>query len=179
MKDLFVTYVDNRFQDVPWYVYLSLMLIFCLGAVVLAYHYGIKRSLRYSSRLLCVEYVFLLFSSTVLFRTYSERRVHEFQPFWSYSAIMDGKEYIIPQIILNVAVFVPVGFLLGCGFRKIKWWQATLIGLFVSTTIEVLQFVFNKGYAELDDLMHNTIGCLIGCGMSLFIRFRYTKNRYF
>ena len=173
MKDLFVTYIEHRFQDVPCYVYVLLVLFFVIGAISFVYHYGLKKSIRYSSRLLLVEYTCLMVSSTVLFRTYNERREHKFQPFWSYLAILEGKENFIPEIILNILVFVPIGLLLGCGFRRISWWQVLATGLLMSTTIEVLQFVFNKGYAEVDDLIHNTLGCMIGYGLYHIVMYIY------
>ena len=37
-----------------------------------------------------------------------------------------------------------------------------LIGCSISITIEALQFCFMKGFSEVDDAMHNTLGCLIG-----------------
>ena len=39
---------------------------------------------------------------------------------------------------------------------------ALLIGCSISVTIEALQFWFMKGFSEVDDVMHNTVGCLIG-----------------
>ena len=40
-----------------------------------------------------------------------------------------------------------------------------MIGICLSVGIETLQFVFRKGFSEFDDVMHNTLGCLIGYGM--------------
>ena len=31
--------------------------------------------------------------------------------------------------------------------------------------IEVLQFVFKRGFAEFDDVFHNVVGCAIGFGV--------------
>ena len=175
MTDLFLTYIRNRIQDVPWYVYVLLLLFFCVGAVLLTYRYGLKRSRRYLGLWLLSEYVLLLVSSTVLFRSYNLKQKHDFRPFWSYSALLEGEHIILPEIIMNIVVFAPVGFLLRCGFRRIKWWQVMLIGLLVSTSIEVLQLVFNRGFTELDDMMHNTIGCMAGYALFLLLRYAYVQ----
>ena len=66
---------------------------------------------------------------------------------------------------MNVAAFIPVGVLLGCASDKMKWWKVVLIGASFSIIIEVLQFVTRRGYAEFDDVFHNTLGCLIGFGL--------------
>lgn len=39
--------------------------------------------------------------------------------------------------------------------------ESPLIGCGISVTIEALQFFFMRGFSELDDVMHNTVGCLI------------------
>ena len=63
---------------------------------------------------------------------------------------------------MNVVVFVPVGLLLGIAFKQMTWWKTLLIGCSISITIEALQFWFMKGYSEMDDVMHNTLGCIVG-----------------
>lgn len=42
------------------------------------------------------------------------------------------------------------------------WWKALLVSCGISVTIESLQFFFMRGFSEVDDVMHNTLGCLIG-----------------
>ena len=88
---------------------------------------------------------------------------------------MDGKEQYLAENIMNVVVFVPVGVLFGLAMRRRNVWAALLVGAGLSAGIEVLQFVFNKGLAEVDDVMHNTLGCLIGYGLYASIRYGYEK----
>ena len=68
-------------------------------------------------------------------------------------------------------LFIPVGLLLCCAFKQITWWKTLLIGCSISITIEALQFCFLKGFSEVDDVMHNTMGCLIGWFMVKGSRF--------
>ena len=64
---------------------------------------------------------------------------------------------------MNVVVFIPVGMILGSLLRvKGSWLVALLIGCSISITIEALQFWFMKGFSEVDDVMHNTFGCILG-----------------
>lgn len=91
-------------------------------------------------------------------------------PFWSYVAYFKGEDdSLLNENIMNVVVFVPVGLLAGLASRSINLLRALLIGLCISLSIEVLQFTFEKGFAELDDVMHNSLGCLIGYGISRII----------
>lgn len=164
MKEEFYLYIVSLYKDVPEWVYEGLVSVFCLGAVLMLALWGFKKGLRKSSGLLFVEYVFLVFCSTVIFRTANEGRGHNFHPFWSYAAIQEGRENLLPENIMNVAAFVPIGLLSGWAF-KLKWWQVLIIGFVISLSIETLQYVSKRGFAEFDDVMHNTLGCMIGYGI--------------
>ena len=153
----FEDYVFSLVHATPYYVYEGIASIFCLGLVVFIAWKGFKTGLRYSAALLLIEYVFLVFCSTVIFRPTSETRQYDFHPFWSY----DRPELLVENI-MNVIVFIPIGLLLGCAFKQTTWWKTLLIGCSISITIEALQFCFMKGFSELDDVMHNTMGYLIG-----------------
>ena len=63
---------------------------------------------------------------------------------------------------MNVVVFVPVGLLARVAFRRMNWMMALVWGLMLSVGIESMQLVFKKGLGEVDDVIHNTFGCLIG-----------------
>ena len=141
-------------------------MVFCIGAVVLLALKGFKGGWRYVPRLLLAEYVFLLYCSTVIFRHVSSVREYDFTPFWSYFAYFRGNDpQLLPENIMNVLVFIPLGLLLGLSFRSMTWLRALLIGACLSIGIEALQFIFMRGFAEFDDVMHNTLGCVIGYGL--------------
>ena len=50
----------------------------------------------------------------------------------------------------------------GMATKSMTWLIVLLIGCSISVTIEALQFWFMKGFSEVDDVMHNTLGCVIG-----------------
>lgn len=42
-------------------------------------------------------------------------------------------------------------------------WLITLaVGMGISLSIEAMQYIFHRGFAETDDVMHNTLGCVLG-----------------
>ena len=59
------------------------------------------------------------------------------------------------NIIQNILLFIPLGFLIG-GKRGI------IAGVLLSIGIELSQYIFRLGYCELDDVLNNTIGAAIG-----------------
>ena len=158
----FTNYAYELIKDIPSDVFEGLTSIICIGMVAFIAWKGWKTGLRYSAALLLLEYIFLLFCSTVIFRVASQSRTYDFHPLWSYKAIQDGRVELLSENIMNVIVFIPIGLLLGCAFKQTTWWKALLIGCSISVTIEALQFWFMKGFSEVDDVMHNTVGCLIG-----------------
>lgn len=64
--------------------------------------------------------------------------------------------------ILNIIMFMPLGFLLPLiweNFRNAK--KVVLMGFLMSLTIEICQ-LFNIRTTDIDDLMMNTLGALVG-----------------
>ncbi len=76
---------------------------------------------------------------------------------------------------MNVVVFIPIGLLLGFVFKVQRWRIVLIVGVFISLSIEALQFSLKRGCTEFDDVMHNTLGCLIGYGLYASIRYGYEK----
>jgi len=167
VQDEFEQYIISLYKDIPQEVYEGLLSVFCLGVVLFIAFKGVRIGLRWSSVLLLIEYIFLLFCSTVIFRPIGETRQYDFHPFWSYD-----RPDLLVENIMNVIVFIPVGMILGSLLRvKGSWLVALLIGCSISITIEALQFCFMKGFSEVDDVMHNTVGCIIGWCMVKGSRF--------
>lgn len=67
-------------------------------------------------------------------------------------------------IILNILLFIPFGYMLPCIFKKLQkaLWGVVLIGFFCSLLTEIVQLVTHLGWFDLDDLLNNTIGCILG-----------------
>jgi glycopeptide antibiotics resistance protein len=78
--------------------------------------------------------------------------------FWSY-----GKSEYVSEVLLNYILFIPLGVLLSLCIKNrnvvLRNW---LFAVSLSLSIEMLQFVFNRGLFEFDDVLGNSVGCLIG-----------------
>ncbi len=69
--------------------------------------------------------------------------------------------------ILNMILFMPFAAIAQrFGVNK-KW--IVVYGLFISLVIEVTQFITRLGGFEIDDLIYNTLGAIIGLGISILI----------
>ena len=78
-------------------------------------------------------------------------------------ALKNGSVGSLEGAVLNVLLFVPFGYLLPLLWPRVDcWWKLLLCGLFISLLIELMQLVTLRGMFDLDDLMNNTIGALLG-----------------
>ena len=120
------------------------------------------RAKRFVLEALLAEYYFLVLCSTVICRASHGERHIEIMPFGNYPDIWNRVDYPadLIEVLLNIALFVPIGLLLGGFCFKTK--KVLLSGICLSGIIEVSQFAFCKGLCETDDVIHNTLGCVIG-----------------
>ena len=79
--------------------------------------------------------------------------------------------------ISNIAAFIPFGFFLSEFLASTKSVSTgrrlglgTLAGFGLSLTIECLQLLLHVGFFELTDLVLNTVGGVIGAGMSVGVK---------
>lgn len=70
------------------------------------------------------------------------------------------------NIILNILMLVPLGFFLPLLFKKCKrFWVTYLSGFLFTLILELTQLFAQRGIFELDDIVNNTLGCIIGYGI--------------
>ena len=157
------------------WVYEAGLLVLLARLVISPLTSGIRKGLRYGLGLLLIEYVLLIYCSTVFFRNTGKLQ-YDFMPFWSYFSYFRGEnDRLLAENIMNVVVFVPVGVMVGAVFRSMSWKKVLVIGMCLSVGIEVLQFVYRKGFSEVDDVMHNAAGCLIGYGLFSLMKLGYER----
>ena len=75
----------------------------------------------------------------------------------------------VPDSIVNVILFIPVGMLLPFFPRKLKYVQTVIIGFLMTVGFEVLQIITCFGMFTYADLIHNTAGAAIGALIHLLL----------
>lgn len=167
MEQVLRVYGGTVASGIPIEIYWGLLGVFVVGLLILICWKGFWQGLRYVAVLLLAEWVFLVLSAIVFFRETGAERAYNLMPFWSYWDY--GKDSYFLEMFgenfLNVLLFVPVGFLAGCGLRGMTLKKVLLLGGGLSVFIELLQFLFNKGFCETDDVIHNVLGSVIGYGL--------------
>ena len=106
----------------------------------------------------------VVFASTVFTRTPTVRR-YELIPFWSwYEVIVNHSQGLLMENLLNMILLFPVGILLPMILdSRLRPSMVFLIGVVVSAAIELSQLIFQRGLFEWDDMIHNGLGCMLGC----------------
>ena len=100
------------------------------------------------------------------------------KPFESYYiAFAEGGIEVLLQIIINIAMFIPIGFLLPCCFKLYEKYRYVLItAVIASVSIELLQLIFRIGLFETDDVINNVFGAMIGLGIYMTIKMMKKRN---
>ena len=138
----------NEYNSLPAYWWLWL--------IVVALVVWLIDGRRITPRPLLVAYVVFILFETVIGRKTGVGRV-ELVPFWSYS-----HPELRMEIVLNYILFIPLGFLLYLCSGEKYGLRVVIAGLLLSVSIELIQLLFNIGLFEFDDMIGNTVGCLIG-----------------
>ncbi|MGN0485163.1 MAG: VanZ family protein [Lachnospiraceae bacterium] len=93
----------------------------------------------------------------------------------TWGASLQARAYVIE----NLLMMLPFGFLLPTAFPKLsKWTLCTGAGFLLSLLIELVQLLTQRGYCQLDDLVMNTLGTLIGWGIWRMLASIF-ENNYF
>ena len=67
------------------------------------------------------------------------------------------------NIIGNITMFIPVGVVWPCCFKKLdSFWKTVLVGAGFPLLIEITQLPFYDRCSDVDDLILNTTGIMIG-----------------
>ena len=66
-------------------------------------------------------------------------------------------------VVENVLLFIPYGFLCSCAFGKLRnFLSCMLFGALTSMAVECLQLVTARGYFQIDDILTNILGTVVG-----------------
>ncbi len=93
-------------------------------------------------------------------------------PFASWHIVFEeGNIALLIQILANILLFIPLGFLLPCCFKRCRRYRYTILSsALLSLTIELIQGIAQIGLFETDDVIHNTLGACVGLGAYAVIR---------
>jgi len=135
----------------------------------LAYNFLRSNKIRLIPVILLIMYLSLLVYLTLFSHGYmrgSFRRSVTLVPFGTIFLYLDANinnNIIVTNLLGNIAAFMPLGFLLPLARRKTgRFGRIAFASLGVSLVIEIMQYIMAVGAADIDDLVLNTAGGMLG-----------------
>ena len=107
-------------------------------------------------------YIPFVLTITIIERVVTVKPQYQLVLFWTYEAIREGHADLRAEIFWNVVLFFPIGILVSMLLSKKTRWLCILIGALLSAGIELTQLFLHRGLFEFDDIVHNTLGTVIG-----------------
>lgn len=86
-------------------------------------------------------------------------------PFHTIATYLDnlGSEFWMRNALGNLALLLPVGLLAPLAIPSLdRWWRVALLALLISTAIELTQLAVPDRSADIDDVIVNVAGALLG-----------------
>lgn len=96
-----------------------------------------------------------------------------FIPFKTIGSYFDGNKGLLIasiNILGNILLLVPLGYLFGVTLSKLDWLKVIALSILSGFTIELMQVVLKVGIFDIDDIILNAVGVELG-----FILFKIVK----
>ena len=82
-----------------------------------------------------------------------------------------SKRDLLLNVVGNAAMFIPSGIILPVVYPRLdRFWKLLLAGAGLSLAIELLQLPFSVRASDVDDLLLNTLGAILGYGIYAAVR---------
>lgn len=88
-----------------------------------------------------------------------------------------GAFAVFANLFGNILIFVPFGFLLPMGSKRRSFLGTTKCSFILSLCVEIFQFFTKVGSFDVDDLLLNTLGGVLG--YLLFMLCNVVRRKYF
>lgn len=149
-----------------------------------------KKRIRVLGKVLFVLYILFIFYFLLLSDWYGRsgemREYHynlvlfkEIKRFWTYRAQL-GMRAVVHNLLGNMAVFVPFGFFMPMASKYRSFLTTAFYGFGISFCVEVFQLITKVGSFDVDDLLLNTIGGILGYILFVIcntVRRRHAKRK--
>lgn len=128
---------------------------------------------------------FLLFSewygrsSSMQTYHYNLRLFKEIRRFWKYREQL-GAYAVFTNLFGNILVFVPFGFFMPMASRRRSGFSALFYSFGLSLCVETFQLLAKVGSFDVDDLLLNTVGGVLGYMVFVIgaaVRRKYDKRK--
>lgn len=163
--------IHIRYYEELIYNFIFIMSIFFLNRLVSNNYYDKiedrKRMNKISYVIILVIYLIMFFNLTIFGRDASILNSYNLVPFktilnyWRFPSMYNT----LVNIIGNIVILVPVQFLVMKIFDIKKFSTNFVISIFLSLTVEIIQFITKTGIFDIDDIILNVFGMSLMYGL--------------
>lgn len=136
------------------------------------------------------KYLFVVYIVILIYLLFLEREIDpevgvNYEPFYSFkmfypllkSDYMPYRYLAFENLFGNILMFIPMGFYLPSLFKKQKKFLVMLLTVIcISTSIECIQFFTKLGTTDIDDIILNVFGAIIGYIFYLIVKGKERKD---
>ena len=137
--------------------------VFCAVSIFL-YKKQKFNKLQCGAAILLSLYIVVLLYFTVTGRYSHEEYEYQINFFTSYRSFFKyNGEQVLRQLLINLVMLMPVGFLLPVVINaKHKYLITMALSLLLTVFIETMQLITKCGSFEIDDIINNFVGAVLG-----------------
>jgi glycopeptide antibiotics resistance protein len=107
----------------------------------------------------------LLYMTLFTYNYYVYGQSFNIVPFESIKLMWHSGDYwlILKNVFGNIVLFLPLGFLMPMVLKRMRsFFKTAGIGFLISFTIEIIQYGFAERIFDIDDILLNGLGAVIG-----------------
>lgn len=135
-----------------------LFVVYCIGLVFILFLYGSRVGNQFHLKVFSKEHFEM--TNIIPFRTIASF-------FERMADTTINTDIAVTNLLANLLMFVPMGMALPVLFEEKfnKLWKVVAFVILLVIVIEVVQFLTFSGSADIDDLILNTVGAIVGYGI--------------
>ena len=138
-------------------IFKYLFIIYLIGLIFILFLYGGRTGNQFHLKVFSREHLNMI--NIIPFKT-----IEGFLDRIANSTI--NTNIVVTNLFANLLMFIPMGMALSV-------WKLTVFSIILVLFIEIIQFLTFTGSADIDDLILNVIGTIIGYGI---IKIRFLRN---
>ena len=125
--------------------------------------------------LICLSFLMLYLVYAFLLMTMSRKAGSSYRtilvPLKAWWQIFKGSKAKLKEVFYNICLLTPLGALVPPIMKyRCRWTDILFLAFLYTMAVECTQLLFKLGYFEIDDILHNCLGALIGYGGITLLR---------
>lgn len=136
----------------------------------IGYYYFVIRRQEHRIKYCVIGILYSIYLAGMLHFTLLHRVILDTRHIKFFSLNTGVSIYDMSETFYNILLFIPMGFLTPLCFKNIRLKRILFQCLCISFGIEIIQLIFQIGFFDINDLVNNVLGGIIGYSTFLLIK---------